>query len=86
MKYVNLVAWLVAGIILDIIIAYFSNKHRVRPGIGKLRIHNTVHGIIFILIGLFIYTEFFVGLGLGLIIGHTARLKKLVFIEKMRLR
>ena len=70
------------GILADIVIANISNRRKIKFSVGKVRIHHSFHGIILIIIGIFIYRELLIGLGLGLVIGHTIRNKKIEFIEK----
>ncbi len=84
MNYILILIGFVFGIILDVALAFFSNKNKKRFKINKLRIHHSVLGIIFVIIGFFIYREVLISAGIGIILGHTIRTKEFVFIEKTK--
>ncbi len=69
------------GLIFDNAAVLYSRK-RKKFSVFGLRIHHTVYGLLFIMLGFFAYTFFLFGFGLGIIFWHTTRLKKLVFVER----
>lgn len=75
----------VLGVLADSILAFVGNRKKFRLKNKKYVIHHSVYGLIFLVIGL-ILSEFLLWFGMGIIIGHTVRLKKLVFIEKIKRR
>jgi len=75
---------IIAGIFFDAVVGFLDNFRGIERKLFGRRVHHSIYGIALITIGIFIYTEFLVGLGLGIILSHTARLKKLIFVEKLR--
>lgn len=74
--------WLAIGIFLDLILKSVSNAMRLKH--KTFHVHHSILGIFFIVAGFFIYTEEFVGLGTGIILAHSIRLKRIVFFEKVK--
>jgi len=58
-----------------------EKKHYKKMIVGSIRIHHNIIGYVFIIIGFFFYTAFFVSLGIGMIIGHRIRDRFFWFVE-----
>ena len=86
MNYQLVAIGLALGIIVDIVVAKISVENNIKARIGRLRVHHTIYGLIAIIVGLFIYREIFISFGVGVIVSHTARLKRFVFIERAKKR
>lgn len=77
---------LAIGIITDLILAFLnkSKKQKIRIFNFNARVHHSVLGIISIIIGLFYNPFLFVSFGIGIILSHTIRTNKFVFIKKIK--
>jgi len=77
---------IITGIFFDAIFGFLDNFRGIERKFFGKRIHHSIYGLLLIFVGLFIYREFLIGLGFGIILSHTARLKKLLFIEDVSVK
>ena len=78
------------GILLDYFLAFvingYSKKGRIpiRLYISNFRFHHSSLGLLLVLIGLFFdfYSLILISLGIGIMLGHTIRARKLIFFER----
>ena len=82
----EIILWVLLGVLADFIFAFIGNKKKLRLKTKRFMIHHSVYGLLLMVLGLIFFQESFIGFGFGIVVGHTARLKKLVFIEKIRKR
>ncbi len=77
----------VIGYLIDFTIATAYRKlsklkeSSIHLNIRNLRVHHSCIGFFCFILSFFIYTFIFIGVGLGIIVGHTIREKSLLFIE-----
>lgn len=80
---------LLLGLLLGLIITYLLQKRKFLKKntliISGYHIHHSVLGVLLILIGLILSTNYFlIGIGIGIIIAHTIANKELLFINKIK--
>lgn len=83
MSVILIFTWgVIFGVLFDFILGFILNSLHIKTILFGFRIHHSVLGLISIITGIFIYPSYLISFGIGIILGHTIRNKKIEFIEK----
>lgn len=71
----------IIGYSFDSVLGAILFKKNKKFKIKDIRFHHSFLGLLCFIIGVYYYTYFFIGVGIGIIVSHAIREKSLIFLE-----